>query len=351
VRRPHNSENRKRIALAAIAILLLGSVDLAASPSAGQVTVDLHPYGFPSPSLDIKFGVFYLSQDRIALFFDKKVQGADPHSHVFQLMIISTGGHVTSQLAVHGNPGAMDITAGSSGGVFFRNEGKLTFYDGTLQQLRSDPVPPATSGIKFYRERNQLVLVTADEDSGHRTAHFLNGSTLEESATLTYPLRSVAVFGDQQLVYIVSGYCTGAAHVVSSQPRWRSLDALPACDPLVFIASDKLAYAFSGNLYIVDSNGRELFRAGIPAAESFETPRFVGLSDDHTRLAISALKRKFFSFGWPYYDEVYVYDLVSKHRIFKHALPRGSDSAMALSADGRQIATIEQGILMLTPVP
>jgi hypothetical protein len=136
---------------------LLASVDLAASPSAGQVTVDLHAFGFPSPSLDIKLGVFYLSQDRIALFFDKKVEGTDSHSHAFQLMIINTEGHVTSQLAVRGNPGALDITAGSSGGVFFRNEGQLSFYDGTLHLLRSEPVPPATSGIKFYRERNQLV--------------------------------------------------------------------------------------------------------------------------------------------------------------------------------------------------
>jgi hypothetical protein len=350
MRRPDHSENRKLRAVAAIAILLLASVDLAASPSPGQVTVDLHPYGFPS-SVDIKLGVFYLSQDRIALFFDKNDQGADPHSHAFQLMLINTEGQVISQLVVRGDPRAMDITVGPSGGVLFRNQGQLRFYDGTLQLLRSEPVSSATSGIKFYRERNQLVLVTADQDLGHRTAHFLNGRTLEESATLTYPLRSVAVFGENQLVYIVSGYCTGAAHIVSSQPKWRSLDALPACDPLAFITSDTLAYASAGTLYIVDSNGKQLFEAGIPAADSFETPRFVGLSDDHTRLAISALRRKFFSSGWPYYDEVYAYDLASKRRIFKHALPRGSDNAMALSTDGHQMATIEQGILMLTSIP
>ena len=67
--------------------------------------------------------------------------------------------------------------------------------------------------------------------------------------------------------------------------------------------------------------------------------------------AISVLKRKFFSSGWPYHNEVYVYDLVSKQRIFKHALSQRSDSAIALSTDGHQIATIEQGILMLTRVP
>jgi hypothetical protein len=101
----------------------------------------------------------------------------------------------------------------------------------------------------------------------------------------------------------------------------------------------------------VDSNGKELFKARIPVADSFQTPKFVGLSDDHTRLAISALRRKYFSSGWPYYDEVYVYDIVSKQRIFKHALPRGADSARALSTDGHQLATIEQGILTLTPIP
>jgi hypothetical protein len=102
---------------------LLASVDLAASPSAGQVTVDLHAFGFPSPSLDIKLGVFYLSQDRIALFFDKKVQGADPHSHAFQLMIINTEGHVTSQLAVRGNPGLWTSQRDQAAGSSFATKG------------------------------------------------------------------------------------------------------------------------------------------------------------------------------------------------------------------------------------
>ena len=217
----------------------------------------------------------------------------------------------------------MYIMPGPSGGVLFGRDGYLDFYSSDLQVVKSMPLLPATTGIKYDRERNQLVIMTIEQESGHRTAHFLNSNTLEESATLAYPIRSLATFGEKELVYTVSGDCKGSAHFVSTQHTWRSLEALPACDALIFVTNDSLAYAFDGRLYVVDSSGKELSQLRIPAANSFEAPRLVGLSDDHARLAVSALKRKMVSSTWPYYYEAFVYDLVSRRMIFRHATMPG----------------------------
>lgn len=64
------------------------------------------------------------------------------------------------------------------------------------------------------------------------------------------------------------------------------------------------------------------------------------------------MKRSFFSShrGWRYYNEVFVYDLRAKHIIFKHALAEGAYAA-AISPDGRQLATVEDGILKLFSMP
>ena len=88
--------------------------DVAASPPPPQITIDLHPQGFPSAP-EFKFGVFYPAKDRLALFFDQQLPGGEPHSHTFQLMILDTNGQKTAQLVVHGDPKAMDITAGPGG--------------------------------------------------------------------------------------------------------------------------------------------------------------------------------------------------------------------------------------------
>jgi len=151
-------------------------------------------------------------------------------------------------------------------------------------------------------------------------------------------------------VYTVTGACTGSGHIVSEQHRWRSLDNIPACDPLAFITPESLAYAFDEHLVVVDSTGKELFQAGIPASATFQAPSFVGLSEDHTRLAITALKKKTLASGWPYHREVFIYDLLSHHIIFKRALESDS-AAWALSPDGHQLAIISQGSLLLIPVP
>jgi hypothetical protein len=88
----------------------------------------------------------------------------------------------------------------------------------------------------------------------------------------------------------------------------------------------------------------------IPVSSAFAMPGFIGLSEDRTRLALSALQREQTPAGWPYHTEVFVYDLALKRMIFRHALKKGS-VAEALSPDGHHLATIERGVLTLVSIP
>ena len=344
--------SRYTIVLAAFATLAFAFSGAVDSHSAGQVVVDLHPYGFPPAAHAEKqhLGIFYLSKNQLALFFEQQPAQSERESHKFRLLVFNVEGQKTAEIAVRGDPKALDITAGPDGGVAVGKEGQLDLYDYKLQPGRSIPLDPATTGIVFDRQHNQLVIQTIEGKSGHRTAHFLDAKTLEESASLTYPIGARAVFGKDELVYMVSGECKGAGHVVSKQTPWPLMDALPICDSLAFIENDKLAYAFDGNLYIVDAAAEQVLKLRIPVGGTFESPALVGLSDDSRRLAISALAKKPLSSGWPYYDQVLLYDLVSRRLIFKHVLPQIAHAA-ALSPDGHQLATIEQGTLVLTPLP
>jgi|NGEPerStandDraft_6_1074524.scaffolds.fasta_scaffold57512_2 hypothetical protein len=338
---------------AATTILAFTLSGNAGSHSAAQIAVDLHPYGFPTAT-DIegpRLGIFYLSKDRLALFFEQQ-QPAEPKtkSNKFQVLIFNIEGQKTAETAVHGDPKALDITAGPDGGVAVGKAGQLDFHDSKLRLARSVPLPTATTAIEFDRQNNQLVIQGIDRKSAHRFANFLDAKTLEQSASLAYPINARAVFGKDQLVYMVSGECKGAARIVSSQRVWQSIDNLPMCDSLAFIGNNELAYAFDGDLYIVDAAAKQVFRARIPVGGTFESPALIGLSDDYTRLAISALAKKPVASGWPYHDQVLLYDLVSKRLIFRHALPQ-TPRAAALSPDGHQLATIEQGTLVLIPVP
>jgi hypothetical protein len=338
------SVGRFRLAAAAIAVMLLPTAR-ADSPLT-PISVDLHPYGFPT-ALDTALGLVYLSKDRLAVLFDEQLPGTGTHSHVFQLMIVDATGHAATQLTLHNDPKAMDVSAGPSGGVIVGQESHLDFYDSELHLLRSVPLTPTTTAVRFNRELNQLVVSTVERGFGHRTAHFLDGDTLQESATLTYPIQSIAIFGRNELVYTSPGYCKGSAHIESKGHNWSPLDKLPACDALTFIAEDRLAYAFDERLYLVDSSGKELLIGRIPVPDTFQAPMFRGLSEDHTRLAISALKRKNSS-GWPV--GIFVYDLISKRLIFSQTLRPGSIAA-ALSPDGHQVATIDHGALLLAQIP
>ena len=142
----------------------------------------------------------------------------------------------------------------------------------------------------FDRNINLLVVMMLEQEPGRRTANFLDGDTFEESAALAYPIKSHAIFGENQLVYTVSGNCIGAAHIVSDQHLWQSLDALPACHPLIFIANDRLASAPDGHLYVIDSTGKKRFEAQIPAPETFQAPSLVGLSESRPVWLLPHLK-------------------------------------------------------------
>jgi len=207
--------------------------------------------------------------------------------------------------------------------------------------------------MRFDRALNQLVLVTTEEDSGTQKAHFLEANSFEELTSLIYPKRSTAIFGERQLAYSLGGYCKGALHFQPDQNSWQKLDDLETCNPLTFIGRDAIAFALNQQLSVVDRNGKELFSADIPAPDTFHMPGFVGLSDDHTRLAIMALmKRSMFTTKpgtWPYYNEVFVYDLKSKKLLLKHAMPGGY--VAALSPDGHLMATIELGVLKIFSIP
>jgi hypothetical protein len=342
----------KRSILIFIALAVLAVLAFAFPGASRQLeqTLDLHELGFPADSENVRSGVFYLDNSRIALFFDQRLPSESPHDRALKLMVFNTEeNHPTAQLVLHADPKAMDLTAGP-GGMLFGREGKLSFYDSNLQLLKSIPLARGTTGVKFDRYLNQIVIMAVDEKSGQHIAHFKDGNSLQESAALSYPIKSQAIFGNNELVYHVSGNCKGAAHVISTRAEWHGLEELPACDPLAFIGDDSLAYAVDGHLYVVDSKAHQRLSLRIPETpDAFHLPGFIGLSDDHTRLALSALQRQRISSGWPYYEEVFVYDLVSKRMIFEHALK--NFSGPVLSPDGHQLAVIEQGVLTLLSVP
>lgn len=347
-----------RYAVMAFATMLALLPAVSAETPPSQLTIDLHSYDFPAgtgPSLNIKLGVFYLSQHRIAVYFDRqKSTQADLHSGGFEALIFDVEGHLLarrtlrSECSVHTCP--VDITAGPSGGLLFGRTGKLDFYDGNLVLARSMPLADAVTGINFDSRRDQLVVEELHDAVHARTARFLDGHTLQQSEGLNFPVKGQPTFGKGELVYTVGGDCWGAARFVSARRVWRSLESLPACDALTFVGDDALAYAFDQRLYVVDFEGKKVLDAKIPAPHSFESPRFVGLSDDLNRLAISALNKKRLSRGWPWYDELFVYDLHKRHATFRYPLPQGAH-AVALSPDGHQLATIEDGTLHLIPLP
>jgi hypothetical protein len=291
-----------------------------------------------------------LSDERVALFFEEPVADSDLESHSFQVLVFNTGGEKTAQAVLRGNPKAIDITKGPDNGLTVGKQGKVEFYDSRLQVVRSIALAPATTGIAFDRERNQLIVQNLDQQSGYRTAEFVNPASLERSASLNYPIDAWAVFGHNELVYTTHGECSSSARIESNDRRWQSTEALPLCDSLTFIGDDQLAYAFDNFLFIVNAAGEQVFKARIPLPSTFQAPALVGLSDDHKRLAIVGLDKKHVAPGWPFFDRLFVYDLPSKWLIFRHTLPQ-TPRAASLSPDGHQLATIEEGVLVLTNVP
>jgi hypothetical protein len=353
----HKTQIRERSmfpVMAAFGALVLLSGLHSKLPPPTPTAVELHRYGFPlgSAPIDFKVGIVYLSGNRLALFFNHRVPGSGQDSRSFQLLVLNINGQVLAQLGVDADPKAMDVTAGPNGGLLLGRRGQLDFFDGDLQLLKTVPLSDPVTGVSFDRKLNLLVEMSVDDASQNRSAHFLDGNTLEQQLSLNYPIKSAPVFGEKQLAYSLGGNCVGSAHIVSSQHDWLALTDIPACDLLTFVGNDAIAYAFDKRLYVLDWRGKQMLNASIPASNTFQGPRFVGISDDEARLAISALKKKEFaaSASWPYYDEVFVYDLKAKRMILRYALPVGSWVRPALSPDGHQLAVVEEGILKLIPI-
>ena len=344
--------------LASYLPLVLHAQNSSKLPDTAQNNVDLHPVGFPTDPnpvvvADVNASIFFISNETLALYFEQRVSESAPPSHSFKLLTFSTAGQMIAQRVFRADGKSLDISGGPNESILLREAERLDFFDARLQSIKTHPLPTKTVGKSFDRTLNQLAVVTVDGESGNQNARFLDANTFDELTALVYPKRSHAIFGKKQLAYTLPGNCVGALHVQPDPENWRSLDTLQACDALTFVGTEALAYATNQDLYVVHRSGKQLFHGHIPAPDSFHMPDLVGLSDDHSRLAIMAMmKRGMFATKpgtWPYYNEIYVYDLGAKRLLFKHALTGGY--AAAFSPDGHQLATIESGGLNILSIP
>jgi hypothetical protein len=327
-------------------------------PNGDQQSVDLRPFGFPAdpnPTVvaDVKAEVFFLSKEILALYFEQRVPDFPPQSHSYKFLTFDANGQVLGQRPFRVDGKLLDVGCGPNESILFRETERLDFFDARFQLVKTHPLPAAATGIRFVRALNQIVVTTADEESGNQKAHFLHADTFDEFAAVSFPMQSRAIFGEAHLGYTLPGWCKGALHVEPENASWQNLTSLETCDALTFVGNEALAYATNQDLYVVHKSGKQLFHGHIPAPDSFHLPDFVGLSDDHSRLAIMAnMKRSIFAVKpgtWPYYNEIYIYDLNFKKLLFKHALTGGY--AAALSPDGHLLATIESGNLKILSIP
>jgi hypothetical protein len=351
----------QRTALARLLLGLYVPVAVHAQTStksdANQKSVDLRPLGFPdNPNpvsvADVKASVFFLSNEILALYFEQHTSGV-PLSHNFKFLTFNTNGQIIAQRVFEADSDLLDVSDGPMGNILVREAGRLDVFDPKLQLVKAHSLPFEAIAKSFDRSLNQLVIVAIGPTTGNRDAHFLEPGTFNELKVLTYPKDSRAIFGKNQLTYNAGGICAGALHFRPDPEGWRAFDSLQSCDALTFVGTEALAYATNQDLYVVHKSGRQLFHGHIPAPSSFHLPDFVGLSDDHSRLAISAVMKRGLLRNtpgtWPYYDEVYVYDLTAKKLLLKHALMEGY--AAGLSPDGHRLATIESGSLNLLSIP
>lgn len=313
--------------------------------------VDLHLNGYP-PSADgrgpeVKMGTFFISDDQVVVYFDSPPGSARQKTQVFHVMVFSIAGQLIADKSLTANPGAVDIIRGPNGSVLFGRAGQLDFFDSRLELLNSVSLPKETTGIAFDHIKDQVIVTTSEPTTNE--AHFLLPDSLAETVVLKYPIASRPEFGAQQLVYTVSGYCRGAAHFVSPDRTWPWLHALPACDSALITEND-LAYISDKHMHVVNGSGRETLSVRLPIRETFEAPRFVGIADNGSRVLISALRKKRTGPGWPYHEELLLYDFPRKSIIFRYELRPDWVVGMGLSPDGHAVATVENGTLNLLSV-
>jgi hypothetical protein len=331
---------------------------LAKAVAIQPISVELHSYGFPSGQIDLPNGVFYMSPERVALYFDRGEaadspnQGNHRRSHQFLILVVSTKGQVLAQQTIYGLPKALDIKPGPAGGLIVGREGSLSFYDADLHLQKSVPLSPDVTGVSFDRRWNQLTISSADETSDSQTIKLLDGVTLEARGDFTLPKRAIFMSGNREIGFDVGGDCQYSTQIISKERSWDGLRGLPICGMLTFVGDDALAYTFDQQLYVTDHLGKQLSRQSVPAPDGPSAPFFSGISDDNSRIAIWAWKHKTSRKRneFPDYKEVFVYDLSSHKRIFSHPFT-SETTASALSPDGKQLATIEDNVLILNPIP
>ncbi len=328
------------------------------SPPSVEYTTDLRPFGFPdepNPTVvaNVKCKVFFLSNEIVGLYFEERTPNPAAQSHRYKFLTFSKDGENVGQRPFRVDGDLLDVSSGPNQSILLREGERLDFFDVEFRLIKTHPLPNTATEIKCDRILNQIVVITADADSGNQNATFLRVDNLEESAKLQFPKHARAIFGEKQLGYTLPGWCKGALHVEPDNVSWQSLAGLETCDTLTFVSNEALAFATGQDLYIVHKTGKVIFHSDIPAPDSFHMPDFVGLSDDRSRLAIMAnMKHSIFTLKpgvWPYYNEIFVYDLKAKKVTFKHELVEGY--AAAFSPDGHRLATIESGKLKILSVP
>jgi len=292
------------------------------SSDTAQERVDLRSVGFPTNSnpvvvADVRASIFFLSNETLALYFEQRTAATTPPSYRFTVVTFNTTGQVIAHRVFRADGKSFDVSSGPNDSILLRESERLDFFDTRLQFVKSYPLPSKTVGESFDRASNQLVVITMDERSGNRNARFLNANTFEELTVLAYPKRSRVVFGKKQLGFTLPGNCIGALHVQPDPENWKSVENLETCDALTFVGNESLAYATSQDLAVMATMKHGL------------------------------LARK--PGTWPYYNEIFVYDLSAKKLLFKHALTGGY--AAAFSPDGHHLATIESGSLNILSIP
>jgi len=325
---------------------------------AQPVTVNLSSFGFPPGQVDLPSNVFYISSDLLAIYFDRgeatdaPQQNNHPRPHAFLILVFNKKGQVLAQQTIYGFPKALDIKAGPDDGIIVGREGSMSFYGADLLLRRSMPLASNATGVSYDRRWNQLAVETIDDASQSRTVNLLDGVTLKPLESFTLPERVPFITGNREIAYTVGGDCRYSTRILSNERSWNALRGLPTCGFIAFTDDETLAYAFEQQLYLVSHLGKRISRQTIPAFDQMNLPSYNVISNDGSRVAIWVWKRRLIrkQGEYPEYREVFVYDLHSHARVFSHPLITGT-AASALSLDGKQLVTIDDGLLSFYSLP
>src|SRR5580704_393761 len=209
------------------------------SPLGGEYTVDLRPFGFPdnpNPTVvaNVRAKVFFLSNDTVGLYFEGHAKEPLPQSHHYMFLTFNKKGEFFGQRPFRVDDSFLDVSAGPDQSILLREPEQLDFFDAKFQRTKTLQLPNTATGIRFDRILNQILVVTADTESGNQNAIFLHAEDFKEFAKLQFPKHARAIFGEKQLGYTLPGLCKGALHVEPDNAGWQSVAELETCDSLTF---------------------------------------------------------------------------------------------------------------------